>query len=103
MRDPARQPRRTLKEEPAEDDKYPESKDYEFVFDPETKHFHVTFHIQEDAEGDQTIELSKVLEEVVRLNGRRLSLDNWTRTHRSYQAALNRGADQDSLDWRPLQ
>ena len=67
-----------LKKEPAEDDKYPESKDYEFVFDPETKHFHVTFHIQEDAKGDQTIELSKV-QEVVEKYGEK-QFDEWLQT-----------------------
>ena len=83
-----------LKKEPAEDDKYPESKDYEFVFDPETKHFHVTFHIQEDAEGDQTIELSKVLEEVDGYG--QAEFDNWKNTP-GYQAALNRG--QTKIRW----
>lgn len=85
-----------LKKEPAEDDKYPESKDYEFVYDPETKHFHVTFHIQEDAEGDQTIELSKVLEEVDGYG--QAEFDNWKNTPGSgYQAALDRG--QTKIRW----
>ena len=83
-----------LKKEPAEDDKYPESKDYEFVYDPETKHFHVTFHIQEDAEGDQTIELSKVLEEVDGYG--QAEFDNWKNTP-GYQAALDRG--QTKINW----
>lgn len=83
-----------LKKEPAEDDKYPESKDYEFVYDPETKHFHVTFHIQEDAEGDQTIELSKVLEEVDGYG--QAEFDNWKNTP-GYQAALDRG--QTKIRW----
>lgn len=50
-------------EEPAEDDT-----DYSCAYDPDTGHFKVTFNIKEDAEGDQTIELSKV-QEVVRKNG----------------------------------
>lgn len=83
-----------LKKEPAEDDKYPESKDYEFVFDPETKHFHVTFHIQEDAKGDQTIELSKVLEEVDGYG--QAEFDNWKNTP-GYQAALDLG--QTKIRW----
>lgn len=83
-----------LKKEPAEDDQYPESKDYEFVFDPETKHFHVTFHIQEDAKGDQTIELSKVLEEVDGYG--QAEFDNWKNTP-GYQAALDRG--QTKIRW----
>ena len=50
-------------EKPAEDDT-----DYSCAYDPDTGHFKVTFNIKEDAEGDQTIELSKV-QEVVRKNG----------------------------------
>lgn len=50
-------------EEPAEDDT-----DYSCAYDPDTGHFKITFNIKEDAEGDQTIELSKV-QEVVRKNG----------------------------------
>ena len=50
-------------EKPAEDDT-----DYSCAYDPDTGHFKVTFNIKEDAEGDQTVELSKV-QEVVRKNG----------------------------------
>lgn len=63
---PEKTPEETPKEpseEPAEDDT-----DYSCVYDPDTGHFKVTFNIKEDAEGDQTIELSKV-QEVVRKNG----------------------------------
>ena len=42
--------------------------DYSVAYDPDTGHFKITFNIKEDAEGDQTIELSKV-QEVVRKNG----------------------------------
>ena len=41
----------------------PEEKDYEYIYDKETGKFKVTFNIKEDAKGDQTIELSKVMEE----------------------------------------
>lgn len=41
-----------------------ETRDYSWVYNEETGHFQVTFNITEGAEGDQTIELSKVLEEV---------------------------------------
>ena len=50
-------------EEPVEDDT-----DYSCAYDPDTGHFKITFNIKADAEGDQTIELSKV-QEVVRKNG----------------------------------
>ena len=42
----------------------PEEKDYEYIYDKETGKFKVTFNIKEDAKGDQTIELSKVMEEI---------------------------------------
>lgn len=63
---PEKTPEETPKEpseEPAEDDT-----DYSCAYDPDTGHFKITFNIKEDAEGDQTIELSKV-QEVVRKNG----------------------------------
>ena len=42
----------------------PEEKDYEYFYDKETGKIKVTFNIKEDAKGDQTIELSKVMEEI---------------------------------------
>lgn len=60
-------------EEPAEDDT-----DYSCAYDPDTGHFKVTFNIKEDAEGDQTIELSKV-QEVVQQYGEDV-VDNWLAT-----------------------
>lgn len=51
-------------EEPAEDDT-----DYSCAYDPDTGHFKITFNIKEDAEGDQTVELSKV-QEVVNAYGK---------------------------------
>ena len=56
-------PEEKPEEKPKEDDT-----DYSCVYDPDTGHFKVTFNIKEDAEGDQTIELSKV-QEVVSKNG----------------------------------
>lgn len=56
-------PEEKPEETPKEDDT-----DYSCAYDPDTGHFKVTFNIKEDAEGDQTIELSKV-QEVVRKNG----------------------------------
>lgn len=56
-------PEEKPEEKPKEDDT-----DYSCVYDPDTGHFKITFNIKEDAEGDQTIELSKV-QEVVRKNG----------------------------------
>ena len=51
------------------DEKVPEAEetddlDYSLAYDPDTGHFKVTFNIKEDAEGDQTVELSKVQEVV---------------------------------------
>lgn len=56
-------PEEKPEETPKEDDT-----DCNCAYDPDTGHFKVTFNIKEDAEGDQTIELSKV-QEVVRKNG----------------------------------
>ena len=56
-------PEEKPEETPKEDDT-----DYSCVYDPDTGHFKITFNIKEDAEGDQTIELSKV-QEVVSKNG----------------------------------
>ena len=56
-------PEEKPEETPKEDDT-----DYSCVYDPDTGHFKVTFNIKADAEGDQTIELSKV-QEVVSKNG----------------------------------
>lgn len=50
------------------EEKPEEDLDYSVAYDPDTGHFKVTFNIKEDAEGDQTIELSKV-QEVVSKNG----------------------------------
>lgn len=44
---------------PAEQDK-----NYDYIYDKETGRFKVTFNIKEEAKGDQTIELSKVLDEI---------------------------------------
>lgn len=60
-------------EKPAEDDT-----DYSCAYDPDTGHFKVTFNIKEDAEGDQTIELSKV-QEVVQQYGED-EVDKWLAT-----------------------
>lgn len=52
----------TPEEKPEE--KPEEDLDYSVAYDPDTGHFKVTFNIKEDAEGDQTVELSKVQEVV---------------------------------------
>ncbi len=54
-------------EKPAEDEKEADKEDdldYSLAYDPDTGHFKITFNIKEDAQGDQTIELSKVQEVV---------------------------------------
>lgn len=55
-----------------------EDLDYSVAYDPDTGHFKVTFNIKEDAEGDQTIELSKV-QEVVEKYGEK-QFDEWLQT-----------------------
>lgn len=57
----------TPEEKPEE--KPEEDLDYSVAYDPDTGHFKVTFNIKEDAEGDQTVELSKV-QEVVNAYGK---------------------------------
>ena len=56
----------------------PEEKDYEYIYDKETGKFKVTFNIKEDAKGDQTIELSKVMEEINAAGKKQL--DEWFKT-----------------------
>lgn len=73
---PEKTPEETPKEpseKPAEDDT-----DYSCAYDPDTGHFKVTFNIKEDAEGDQTIELSKV-QQVVQKYGED-EVDKWLAT-----------------------
>lgn len=48
-------PEEKPEETPKEDDT-----DCSCAYDPDTGHFKITFNIKEDAEGDQTVELSKV-------------------------------------------
>lgn len=66
-------PEEKPEETPKEDDT-----DYSCVYDPDTGHFKITFNIKEDAEGDQTIELSKV-QEVVQQYGED-EFDKWLAT-----------------------
>lgn len=66
----------TPEEKPEE--KPEEDLDYSVAYDPDTGHFKVTFNIKEDAEGDQTIELSKV-QEVVEKYGEK-QFDEWLQT-----------------------
>lgn len=66
-------PEEKPEETPKEDDT-----DYSCVYDPDTGHFKVTFNIKEDAEGDQTVELSKV-QEVVQQYGED-EFDKWLAT-----------------------
>ena len=66
----------TPEEKPEE--KPEEDLDYSVAYDQDTGHFKVTFNIKEDAEGDQTIELSKV-QEVVEKYGEK-QFDEWLQT-----------------------
>ena len=56
----------------------PEEKDYEYIYDKETGKFKVTFNIKEDAKGDQTVELSKVMEEINAAGKKQF--DEWFKT-----------------------
>ena len=60
------------------EEKPEEDLDYSVAYDEDTGHFKVTFNIKEDAEGDQTIELSKV-QEVVEKYGEK-KFDEWLQT-----------------------
>lgn len=66
-------PEEKPEETPKEDDT-----DCSCAYDPDTGHFKITFNIKEDAEGDQTIELSKV-QEVVEKYGEK-QFDEWLQT-----------------------
>lgn len=66
-------PEEKPEETPKEDDT-----DYSCAYDPKSGHFKITFNIKEDAEGDQTVELSKV-REVVHQYGEDV-VDNWLDT-----------------------
>ena len=52
--------------------------DYSLTYDKETKHFNITFNIQDGAEGDQTIELSKVNDAVEKFGENKV--DEWLAT-----------------------
>lgn len=71
------QPKETPEEKPEETPKEDDT-DYSCAYDPDTGHFKITFNIKEDAEGDQTIELSKV-NEVVHQYGEDV-VDKWLAT-----------------------
>lgn len=66
----------TPEEKPEE--KPEEDLDYSVAYDQDTGHFKVTFNIKEGAEGDQTVELSKV-QEVVEKYGEK-QFDEWLQT-----------------------
>lgn len=66
-------PEEKPEETPKEDDT-----DCSCAYDPDTGHFKITFNIKEDAEGDQTVELSKV-QEVVDKYGEK-QFDEWLQT-----------------------
>lgn len=74
---PEKTPEETPKEpseKPAEDDT-----DYSCAYDPKSGHFKITFNIKEDAEGDQTIELSKVQQAVQQYGATYLETDEGKR------------------------
>lgn len=60
------------------EEKPEEDLDYSVAYDEDTGHFKVTFNIKEGAEGDQTIELSKV-QEIVEKYGEK-QFDEWLQT-----------------------
>ena len=67
----------TPEEKPEE--KPEEDLDYSVAYDQDTGHFKVTFNIKEDAEGDQTIELSKVWQVVQQYGATYLETDEGKR------------------------
>ena len=67
----------TPEEKPEETPKE-DNTDYSCAYDPKSGHFKITFNIKEDAEGDQTVELSKV-QEVVEKYGEK-QFDEWLQT-----------------------
>lgn len=67
----------TPEEKPEE--KPEEDLDYSVAYDQDTGHFKVTFNIKEDAEGDQTIELSKVQQVVQQYGATYLETDEGKR------------------------
>lgn len=67
-------PEEKPEEKPKEDDT-----DYSCAYDPKSGHFKITFNIKEDAEGDQTIELSKVQEVVQQYGATYLETDEGKR------------------------
>lgn len=74
---PEKTPEETPEEKPEETPKEDDT-DYSCAYDPKSGHFKITFNIKEDAEGDQTIELSKV-HEVVQQYGEDV-VDKWLAT-----------------------
>lgn len=91
------------KETPAEDDKdtetepeEPDDTNYDVAYDEKNGHFKITFNIKEDAEGDQTIELSKV-QEIVNDYGKQaveeylVSLDPDSEEYKKYDDYLYYG------------
>lgn len=74
---PEEKPEETPEEKPEETPKEDDT-DYSCAYDPKSGHFKITFNIKEDAEGDQTIELSKV-NEVVHQYGEDV-VDKWLAT-----------------------
>lgn len=71
-------PEEKPEETPKEDDT-----DYSCAYDPKSGHFKITFNIKEGAEGDQTIELSKV-QEVVQQYGED-EFDKWLATEKGQE------------------
>ena len=61
------------------EEKPEEDLDYSVAYDQDTGHFKVTFNIKEDAEGDQTIELSKVQQVVQQYGATYLETDEGKR------------------------
>lgn len=55
-----------------------EEKNYDYIYDKEEGKFKITFHIKEDAKGDQTVELSKVMEEINAAGKKQF--DEWFKT-----------------------
>lgn len=74
--------------------------DYSLTYDKETKHFNITFNIQDGAEGDQTIELSKVNDAVAKFGENKV--DEWLATEKGQKWYKNNVCNNNVIKyWLP--
>ena len=71
--------------------------DYTLLYDKETKHFNITFNIQDGAEGDQTIELSKVNDAVAEFGKKKVK--EWLATEEGQNWYKNHVCNNNVIKW----